>query len=148
MMSEIPSIEDQLPKSLDNIIRKNRDKFSLRLANDEDFATLSPMASLIDHAKPVKATIDEWRVVCFVRHNSDGNFLFLTGVHQKRGCVWSTSYVEAVDFENNLVLTKNSLYRLGSKGEGETDLYVNLHLCYCFHAWGLGQMLGAPYVFY
>lgn len=148
-MSALPSLEDIIPKCLDEIIQKHRDEISLRLSTAEDFAALPPMVSSINHQKPVRATINEWRIVCFVRPAAPGgNCLFLTGIHQGQDCAWCTSSIVSLDFENNLVLTKNSLYRLGSKGEGEPELNIILHICSCLHTWGIGAYLGVLQVFY
>jgi hypothetical protein len=148
-MSEFPTIESFIPKLLDEIIREHRDEFSLRLSTAEDFAALPPMVSSIGHQKMVRATINEWRIVCLVRSAGlGGNLLILTGIHQAQDCVWYTSPIVSADFENNFVFTENSLYRLGSKGEGEPDLSIILHICSCLHSWGIGAHLGVLQVFY
>ena len=148
-MSDISTLEDIIPKSLGEIITKNRDKVSLRLAAVEDFAALAPMVSSIDHQRPVRATINEWRIVCLVvSPELGGNKLIVSGMHQAQNCTWCTSAVVSVDFENNLVLTSNSIYQLGSKGEGEPDMHILLHICHCLHSWGIGEYLGALPIFY
>ena len=149
-MSDIgTTLEKLIPKSLDEIIRNHRDDISLRLSTSEDFAALSPMVASIEQQKSVRATINEWRIVCFViRPELGTNFLVLTGFNQEMGCVWNTSHIVSIDFENHLVLTKNSLYRLGSKGEGEPDSHIIMHICAFLHSWGAGPYLGVLNVFY
>jgi hypothetical protein len=148
-MSDISNLDDLIPKSLDEIIRKNRDKVSLRLAIADDFAALPPMVSSIDHQRLVRATINEWRMVCIVvSPELGGNKLILTGMHQAQGCTWCTSAIVSVDLENSLALTSNSIYQLGSKGEGEPDMHILLHICHCLNSWGMGEYLGALPIFY
>lgn len=149
-MSDIgTTVEKLIPKSLDEIIRNHRDEVSLRLATAEDYASLPPMVSSIDRQRPVRATINEWRIVCIVLPPElGGNKLILSGMHQAQDCTWCTSSIVSVDFENNLVLTDNSLYRLGSKGEGEPGMHILLHICHCLHSWGIGERLGALPIFY
>jgi hypothetical protein len=143
------AIKQLVPNSLDDIIRAHRDEFSMRLANVEDVAALPKMISMLDKQKPIRATIQQWRIVCFARHAKlGGNALILTGTHEARGCNWATSFVKAVDFENGLVLTENSVYKLGIKGEGEPHLHILLHICHALHKWGYGDYLGVLSVFY
>jgi len=138
-----------IPKTLDEIIRQHRDEVSIRLATVDDFLLLGRMVSSIEEQKLVKATINEWRIACIAVHpRLGGNKLILTGVHQAKGCTWCTSSILSVDFENGLVLTSNSLYRLGEMGEGEPDMHILLHICYCLHSWGVGEYLGALSIFY
>lgn len=155
-MSEYPKIDvpasaddiirKSLPASLGDIVRKNRDKFSLRLANPEDFARLKPMVSMLDNFKQIRATVNDWRIICLVQ--PAGPALILTGINESRQAPWATSEVLSVDFENALVLTSNSIYRLGSKGEDEPNIYILLHICATFHIWGFGEHIGAPHIFY
>lgn len=145
-MRPLPTLEEVIPKSLDDIIREHRDEFSLRLSTADDFASLQPMVSMLDNPKQIRATINEWRIVCLT--HPAGKFLLLTGINETTQNVWSTSPLNSVDFENDLVLTKNSIYRLGSEGVGEPDLHILLHICVCFHDWGFGNHLGVPRIFY
>ena len=148
-MSDFPPLENIIPKCLDDIIQKHRDEYSLRLSTAEDFAALPPMVSSINHQKMVRATINEWRIVCFVRPAGlGGNCFILTGIHQAQDCAWCTSPIVSTDFENNFVFTENSLYRLGSKGEGEPGSNIILHICFCLHSWKIGAYLGVLKVFY
>ena len=74
---------------------------------------------------------------------------FLTGIHVAQDCVWATSVIVALDLENGFALTKSgNIYQLGTKGEGEPEPDILLHICAQFHNWGIGKMLGVPHVFY
>lgn len=136
-----------IPSSLDDIIRARRNEMTLRMSTAEDLAELPLMVSMFDHQKQIKATVNEWRIVCLDR-NIDGKNYMLTGIDARTGNVWATSIIKSVDLENQLVLTRNSLYRLGTKGEGEPTFHILLHLCYMFHKWGLGERFGVPKIFY
>lgn len=143
---ELASLEQYLPKSLDDIIRDRRNVCSLGLSNTEDFASLPPMVSMLDNIKQIRATINDWRIVCLTLPSGKNHIL--TGINETSNNAWATSALKSVDFQNNLVLTENSIYRLGIKGEGEPDLAIRLHICYCLHSWGLGAPLGVPRIFY
>jgi len=140
------AINDLVPKSLDDIIRANRDQCSLSLFTDVGMATFVPMVVSIQEQKPVRGIVDEWRIICL--QVLDKKLFFLTGILRERRTCYMTSDILSVDLENNLVLTKNSLYAIGSKGEGEPDFHGLLHICAVLHAWGMGPSLGAPHIFY
>jgi DNA-binding Xre family transcriptional regulator len=145
-MTDVKSVGQWIPKSLDEIIRERRDECSLRLSTNEDIATLRPMVTILNNAKQIRATISEWRIICLTLPS--GKSHILTGINESTNDVWATSALKSIDFENNLVLTDNSIYRLGSKGEGEPHLSILLHICYILHLWGLGERLGVPQIFY
>lgn len=140
-------LKDMFPKSLDEIIRLRRDELSLRLSTTEDFAKLPPMVSMLDNQKRIKATVNDWRIVCLDFHHK-GKQHILVGEDAVTGNTWATSGLKSVDFENSLVLTQNSIYRLGDKGEGEPTFYILLHICHMFHRWGFGAGFGVLEIFY
>lgn len=140
------SIKQAVPCSLDDIIRKRRDELSLRLSTAEDFAELPSMVSALDNQKQIKATINGWRVICL--DNNGRKKHMLTGINEATGHVLATSLLKSVDLGNDLLLTENSIYRLGTKGEGEPTFHELLHLCYMFHSWGFGARFGVPEIFY
>jgi len=139
-------IEELIPKRLDEIITIKRDRFSLSWANENGFAEFPSVVTLMDGQKPVKATLNEWRIVCFT--NPRRTSYFLTGFKSSTDNPLATSEIKAVDFKQKIVLTNNSLYRLGTKGEGEADIHILLCICHCFHSWGMGNALGILPVFY
>lgn len=139
-------LEEAVPRSLDQIIRVNRDEFSLRLSILEDFESLPQMSLPLSSTTHNSVAINDWRVVC-LSHRL-GNHLFLTGIHEIQRVPWMTSKINSVDFGNNLVLTGNSVYSLGSKGDGDPNLHILLHICATFHKWGLGSALGVLPVYY
>lgn len=143
---EQKSLEALFPKSIDEIIKMHRDECSIRLSSDADFEKLESMVSSMSVQKPIRATIDEWRIICVL--DKDRKFLFLTGIHRAEGYPFMTSDIVSVDFASNLVLTKNSLYQLGGKGEGEPERDILLHICTTLHRWGVGEYFGILHIFY
>jgi len=141
------ALKQALPNSLDNIIRENRDRLTLRMSTADELADLAPMVSMLGHQKQIRATINEWRIDCLDQHLS-GKSHILVGINVATGNVWATSFLKAVDFENGLVLTENNIYRLGTKGEGEPAFHLLLHICALFHKWGFGPSFGVPHIFY
>lgn len=141
------ALEKAIPSCLDDIIRLRREEVSLRMSTAEDLAELPPMVSMLDKQKQVKATVNEWRIVC-LDQGAVGKGLVLTGIDARTENVWGTSLIKSADIENHFVLTSNSLYRLGTKGEGEPTFHTLLHLCYMLHKWGVGARFGVPHVFH
>lgn len=140
------ALEKAIPHSLDDIVRIRRDELSLRLSTAEDIAELPPIVSMLDNQKQIKATVNEWRIVCLCTKGKKEHML--TGIDESTGNVWGTSFVRSVDFDNNLLLTENSIYRLGTKGDDEPTLHILFHICYMFHKWGFGSRFGVPAIFY
>lgn len=149
MPDEPKSGDNLLPRSLDDIVRKNRHLCSLRLSSHEELNAFPSMVSLMVDQRQVKAMVSDWRFICWVRPEEMGGAVhFLTGINQARQRILMTSDVRAVDFGNGLVLTNNSLYRLGRMGNGEPNMKILLHICAVFHSWGIGEHLGVPHIYY
>ena len=150
MASESGTIEDHIPKSLDEIIRLRRESFSLRQSSLDEIASL-PATIESDHAA-IQATIDNWYLICLAYSKTVDTAPqlthFLLGINRETDCAWMTSAVNAIDQDSSVVRTSNSLYGLGSKGVGHPDLNLILHVCHTLHKWGLGKQLGVLEVFY
>jgi hypothetical protein len=134
------AVKQLIPKNLDDIIRLRRDEFTLRLSSAQEIAELPPMVSIIDNQMQVSATINEWRIICLDLHAAGKKYI-LTGYNQSTKTTWGTSEVASADINRGLILTKNSIYRLGTKGEGEPTSDLLLHICALFHQWGSVQSL-------
>ena len=151
MGSDPWKIEDQIPKSLDEVIRLRRESFALRLSSPEEIAALSTVP-IEDHGKAIQATIDNWYLICLAYSKAADMAPqlthFLLGVNREADCAWMTSAVNAINSDRNVVLTNNSLYGLGSKGTGTPDLNLILHVCHTLHKWGIGKQLGVLEIFY
>ena len=141
------TVKQIIPKDLDDIVRLRRDEFTLRLASAQEITALPPMVSMLDSQIQVNATINEWRIICLDLHAAGKKFI-LTGYNQSTNTTWGTSEVKSADIDRNLILTENSMYKLGSKGEGEPTPDLLLHICNLFHQWGFGKTFGVPEIFY
>lgn len=140
-------LSELLPKSLDDIIRANRDECSLSLSTSDDLDKLPPMLEVVAKRQSPGGKLNNWRFVCL--NNNGTKAHFLSGVHEAQHCVWATSIIVAIDLEHGLALTRSgNIYQLGTKGAGEPDIDILLHICAQFHRWGIGEMLGVPHIFY
>lgn len=148
MVKVSPENMDKIrPKSLDDIIRANRDKCSLSLSTKEELAELPSIVEMMADQKPVHARLNGWYFICL---KENGAMLhFLTGFHEAQDCVWATSVIVALDQVHGLALTKSgNIYQLVAKGEGDPSQVILLHICFQLHNWGVGKMLGVPRIFY
>lgn len=146
-MSEVSigeQIQSLLPKSLDDIIRRNREHASLRLSfpDDLDAATVT-----IPSTPYIKGELGDWR---FITLDVPAERLILFALGNKGETSWMTSAVIGVDLSRKLVLTKSgAIYRLvGEPGKGEPSIHHLLRVCATFHTWGLGHRFGCPEVFF
>ena len=148
------ALDKILPKRLDDIVRANRDRLAVRLSTQRDLDVLPPMSMAMNSQRHVKATIEDWRIICVESRfpngesDCDRDFLFLVGDKQPRGTPLVTSNIKSVDFEQGLVLTLNSLYRIGKAGEGEPNPSMILTIIGVLRGWGLGPAMGLLPVFF
>lgn len=140
------AIEKLIPKSLDDIIRTNRDKFRLALATDVELAKLESNKP----DSPVKYTVTDWQVVVIHATLETGAKIAsprLVGTVVETGESWITSHVISIDTGKSLVKTKNSFYRVVGLRVDEDKLDL-LTICIAMHQWGLGTYLGVPEFYY
>lgn len=156
-MSDIgDKLERMIPKSINDIIRLNRDEASLRVLGDLDIYNLARIESVASvKARAKSHEIENWYIVQLhiVPINQDITFM----VGYRRGEVFNTSGVVAIDVEAGVVRTQNSVYLLGDRGVGELDgaddINLRLHVCAYLHTCSfagksLGHILGVLDVFY
>lgn len=140
------AIEQLIPKSLDDIIRKNRDLVQLRLATDEEIFALH---QVITPGQP-KDVIAEWNLIALHQPAFSNVQIFLLGDVSSSDQQRVTSEVVGIDLDRQLVVTKSgSLYQLiGSPKNGDPDPQQLMCICSVFHEWGFGEKLGVPHFFY
>lgn len=142
-------INELIPKSLDDIIRSHRDQCSLSLSKSDELDELPMIAEVVVNQKSISAKLNNWRFVCLENIGNGTKAHILTGTHEAQNRVWGTSVIVAIDLEHGLALTRSgSIYQLGTKGEGEPEIDILMHICVQLHQWGIGEMLGVPHVFY
>lgn len=141
------ALEALIPKSLDDVIRKNRNAARLRMTTDKELFEL--YGSLVPG--PLKETIEDWRFISLDLQSLAGSvtMTFLLGNRLSNGNPRITSDVIKVDLDRGLVVTNSgSLYKLGSKGKGEPPFEGLVMISSAFHSWGFGEALGVPSFFY
>lgn len=142
------NIADLLPKTVDEIITKNRDKIRLRIAVDQDFDALPLLLNVID-SRPIKShAIEDWQMIRLEKPENGEGHSFIVG-YRKNG-VFITSAVKAIEYKDckGLLLTKNSLYRLGEHSDNPLKTEMLLHICASLWVWGFGGSLGVLPIFY
>ncbi|VVC82475.1 hypothetical protein [Sideroxydans sp. CL21] len=133
-----------VPESIDSIITLHRENASLSVLDDAHIAFIPNVA--MDRQMSVKGMIEGWYVVRLDIPSK----LFIADIMfgYKNGRVFRTSPVVAISPEAGLVVTRNSVYKLGTKGESEPDLALRLHVCNFLHSINLGEFFGVLHVFY
>jgi hypothetical protein len=141
------ALNELIPRSLDDIIRANRDKYQMRLADDRELAMLPDFATAFDGRPEKRDPIEDWYIVRLEAKNGREGYAYMVGF--RRGNAFITSNVKAIEHkgETGLVLTKNSLYQLGKKGIGEPNQVLLIHICATLWEWGSGRLLGVPQFF-
>jgi hypothetical protein len=148
------ALEQMIPKSLDDVVRKNRNAFQIGLATPTEIAI---RGTVIKPDRDTRDTIEQWNIIAFrtlgLRPDTGlegilSSRLSLLGRAAGTRGSWLTSEVVQIDVDGGLVLTRNSLYRLGSRGEGEPPPDDLICVCAVMHSWGIGELIGAPGFFY
>lgn len=131
-----------IPKTLDDIIRQNRNKAEIRLASDEE--KNAPFASI--QPAPIKNQIEDWYFISLFPKPSNSSQVMLLGYIPDSRYPWITSTVEGIDLEHGLVITKSGPYYMlkGSEGVGEPPLDLLTSICSAMHQWGMGDYFGVP----
>jgi hypothetical protein len=140
------ALEQLVPKSLDDIIRKHREQCSLALATDVELAELESDISECS----VRDTLIDWQVVMIHITAENGVRTIsprLIGRLKWSGESWITSHVTGIDRVKGLVQTKNSCYQIVGERVDEAGLDL-LNICVSLHKWGLGSYFGVPEFIY
>lgn len=140
-------LDSLIPKSLDDIVRKNREHMTIRLATDLEI--MEKYHEIVPN-RPPNMVISDWRMVVFEMsaHGYKRLDIFLLGDKPNNG-VRITSPVRMIDLDRQLVFTQSgSLYGLGKAGYGEPPFEHLAMICAASHAWGFGSLFGIPHFFY
>lgn len=144
---EVFHLQDLIPKSLDEVVRANRDKFRLAFATDEEMLSLERG---VPAGGPVQHTLEGWNIL--MMHATAGgktqSVPKLLGSVQGTGQCWITSTVKAIDPDTGLVQTANSVYRVTGPRSLEPSVHLLLHVCVFLNQRGAGPYLGIPEFFY
>ncbi|MBF4989462.1 hypothetical protein [Methylophilus sp. 14] len=144
----IQQVKDLIPKSLDDIVRKNRHLLQLEYANSEDvlkltkrIQTTSFKGSLVDaflYKRIIK--ISEVEPVCAVGY-------LITDLGK---IAFHTSQVVGLDDEQKIILTNSgSHYKIESLSDTQnTDSTLLMHICHVAHRDGWGNHFGIPEIYY
>jgi hypothetical protein len=138
-------LSGMIPKSLDDVIRINRDIYVLRLADEQQ---LSAIAGEI-WTDSIKDEISNYRLVSLITKNPEAVSVHLLGTCSA-GHSWITSRVIVLDLERGYAATRSgSIYKLlGPLARDDPDRCELICLCAALNAWGIGQRMGVPEFFY
>lgn len=139
-------LKNLVPKSLDDIFRKNRDKGRLALATNEELDKLESKIAYM----PIRHKITHWQI--FMIHITEESGVQISsprliGKVEETGQSWITSHVTKIDTSNGLIETTNSCYQVIGSRVDEADLDL-LHICVTLNQWGIGSSFGVPEFFY
>ena len=101
-------LEAMIPKSLDDIIRANRDQVKLYLTTDQE---IMDFYSEVKPGRP-KEIIDDWRFITLYVVSTNETQVMLLGDKRSNDHARITSVVRKIDLDRGLVFTDSgSLYQ-------------------------------------
>lgn len=134
------ALEQLLPKTLDEIIRANRDKAQLYLSTNDE---LGPMRSPVTFGA-ITGQISNWAFITFHIVETKVSFVHLVGFNKGENSSWMTSFVTGID-DRKVMTNSGSLYELVGDSTSDVDLE---YICATLNLWGLGPNLGVPRIFF
>jgi len=140
MESITRQLEQIEPKSLDDIIRTNRDMVKAYLSTDVEIEALKrpiPIAF-------VRGELFDWAFITFFMTENELPMIYLTGFNRAERSSWMTSLVVAIEGDV-VATTSGSVYKLKGGKSDKLDLH---HICATLNGWGVGQKLGVPQFFF
>ena len=137
---------EEMPTTLDAIVRRNRDRFEV------GFATATELAAVTGDIRTqgiIRSEILGWHLIA-LRDLGQKQMTFHILGHLPGGTSWITSPVTVIARDHSLVQTANSQYALGRRADAEPDLELVLHVAFSIRRWGLDHAydLGVIDVFY
>lgn len=133
-----------VPKSLDEIVRKNRDKCRIHLATPEDFARVKKRIP----KQPPRYTLVHWQVIVLdVSISPPVRSLRLVGTAVETGESRITSNIVGINRRTGLVETENSIYAIKGRRAQEKNLDFP-YICAALNYWRIGPFLGVPAFFF
>lgn len=138
-------IENQSPRSLDDVVRASRDKCRVAFATDKELRQLNGGVS----DSPNVLEVTSWQVI--VMHTTQDNgttadYAFLVG--QCLDTPWRqfmSSRIVTLDLKSGLVETSDSgVYQVDGR-KLKDERFINLdYICASLHEMGLGEKYGVP----
>lgn len=137
---------DQIPTSLDKIVRQNRHLLAVELATDDELAAVT---GDIQTDGVIRSEILHWHVVALRDLAQNQVTLHILG-RLPSGASWITSPVRVIARDRSAVRTANSIYGLVRPADAEPELELVLHVAFSIRRWGLDHAydLGVIDVFY
>jgi len=141
MVVDIKDLEAWMPKSLDDIIRKNREHFQLYDSTEEELAALEQTREIV--GSPT-GTLSSWGFITL--RGPKASYVHLVGIHIEKQCDWMTSPILAVSPDRQQAWTRSgSRYVLSGPRTTEHSLS---NICAVLNTWGHGPQLGVPEFFF
>ena len=136
------TLKSMVPSSLDDVIRKNRDKVCAYVSTDEELRVLRGPVPI----RRAKGEISNWNFVSFHFVEKQDTCVYLVGFNAAESSSWMTSMVMAVG-DGVVATASGSLYLLAGEKGSNDDLDLPF-ICATLNAWGLGPHLGIPAFFF
>ncbi len=136
-----------IPKTLDDIVRKNRTELQLAYASEQDLAGIQQSISAEFYKGALRGAFIYKRMLVTTQEEA----FYLVGFmdERRRTITWHTSRLEGFDPKTRMVYTASgSLYHVEDFMTGEPDSQLLINVCAILHRDGVGDYFGIPHFFY
>lgn len=144
---KVEILQNIIPKTLDGIVRSNREEMQLEYATEQDLAKIQKQIPGDFYRGALRSAFIYKRIFPALQQEA----LYLVGFMDERGrtITWHTSRIEEFDPETRMVFTASgSLYWVEDFVAGEPDSQLLINVCVILHRDGLGSRFGVPHFFY
>lgn len=140
-------LEDLIPKSIDDIIRKNRDKLRLESVEKHEMETIHRSLPITNFKGALNDVFIYRRRVLV---NDISSIAAIGWVDTPYGVkLRHTSSIVAFDPDANVILTySGSHYIINNFLQGDPDFSILTFICVMLHHEGIGNYFGVPPFFY
>jgi len=141
------NLQNQIPRCLDDIIKKNNKELKLEYVQLNDLSYMNKSLPITN----LKGVLEDAFLYKRIIQGYSIQHTFLVGflVSDSGKNAYHTSPIKHVDLETSTVLTNSgSHYIIQPMLSGEPKLELLLHICYMAHVDGWGKHFGVMEVFY
>lgn len=145
--SGITKLIELVPKSLDDIIRKNRNELKLEYVIPDELSTLNQPFKITN----LKGTIEDAFLYKRIISGNEIEHIFLVGFMKLEDdrVAYHTSPLKLIDLENRAVLTNSGSHYMITNFSNHNPIQdLLIHICVVAHRDGWGEHFDVPHFFY
>lgn len=133
---------NSIPKSLDDIVRQNREHLQIREATTEEIHALR--AEINPDPRHVKDRLHDWTIASFILE-SNPPVLMVLGDRERDGMAIRSNFIVGIDMDRGFLTTESgSIYQLGTKAQDDPSIHQLSLVCEYLFSRRMGKRFLIP----